>query len=54
LKWAWAWLEISEAQARGSSLGFDISVLVCSYSIKIVSSSTKNVLGGSDVHFEGL
>jgi hypothetical protein len=24
LKWAWAWLEISEAQAWGSGLGFKI------------------------------
>jgi len=23
LQWAWAWLQISEAQAQGSSLGFD-------------------------------
>jgi hypothetical protein len=54
LKWAWARLKISEAQAQGSSPGFDISVLACRYSIKIVSSGTKNVLGGSNVHFEGL
>jgi hypothetical protein len=41
LKWAWAWLEISEAQARGSSPGFDITVLVRGCLIKMVSSSTK-------------
>jgi len=34
LKWAWARLEISEAQAWGSSLGFDFPVLVCRVSTK--------------------
>jgi hypothetical protein len=51
LKWAWAWLEISEAQAEGSSPGFDISVLIYRYLLVAVK---KYVLGGYNVHFEGL